>query len=134
MLENSRNFSIEYGSEKSFGVVFSFVFCLIALYPLSKSQDLNIWALLIAFIFLILGYLAPKILTIPNKLWFKFGIFIGHIMTPILMALIYFIAVLPTGLIMRILGKDLLKTRLDKKAKSYWIIRDEKMGPMKNQF
>jgi len=89
---------------------------------------------LIAVIFLILGYWAPKMLTIPNKLWFKFGILIGHVVTPILMALIYFLAVLPTGLIMRILGKDLLKTRLDKKAESYWIIRDEKMGPMKNQF
>ena len=134
MLENYRNFSIEYGSEKSFGIVFSMVFFIVGLYPLSKSQDLHIWALLIAVIFLILGYWAPKMLTIPNKLWFKFGILIGHVVTPILMALIYFLAVLPTGLIMRILGKDLLKTRLDKKAGSYWIIRDEKMGPMKNQF
>jgi len=134
MLENYRNFSIEYGSEKSFGIVFSIVSFIVGLYPLSKSQDLHIWALLIAVIFLILGYWAPKMLTIPNKLWFKFGILIGHVVTPILMALIYFLAVLPTGLIMRILGKDLLKTRLDKKAESYWIIRDEKMGPMKNQF
>ena len=134
MLENSRNFSIEYGSEKSFGVVFSFVFFLIALYSLFKGQDFHIWAFLIAFAFLMLGFWSPKTLIIPNKLWFRFGMLIGHLMTPILMVLIYFIAVLPTGLIMRILGKDLLKTRLDKKAESYWIIRDEKMGPMKNQF
>ena len=134
MLENSRNFSIEYGSEKSFGVVFSFVFFLIYLYSLFKGQDFHIWAFLIAFAFLMLGFWSPKTLIIPNKLWFRFGMLIGHLMTPILMVLIYFIAVLPTGLIMRILGKDLLKTRLDKKAESYWIIRDEKMGPMKNQF
>ena len=134
MLENNRNSSIEYGSEKSFGIVFSIVFFIVGLYPLFNSQDFHIWALLIAVIFIILSYWAPKVLTFPNKLWFKFGMLIGHLVTPILMALIYFIAVLPTGLIMRILGKDLINTRLDKKTKSYWIIRDEKMGPMKNQF
>jgi len=82
----------------------------------------------------LLAFLAPKILVLPNKLWFKFGLLIGSIVAPIVMALVYFFTVLPTGLIMRLLGKDLLKQKLDKNAKSYWVKRSEPMGSMKNQF
>jgi hypothetical protein len=76
----------------------------------------------------------PNVLSLPNKLWFKFGIVLGSIIAPIIMALVYFLTVLPTGFIMRLLGKDLLKQKLDKKDKSYWIERSESMGSMKNQF
>jgi hypothetical protein len=85
-------------------------------------------------IFLLLALLAPRILSSPNKLWFKFGLLLGSIVAPIVMALIYFVTILPTGLIMRLLGKDLLKPKLDKNAKSYWIERTEPVGSMKNQF
>ena len=81
-----------------------------------------------------LAYVAPKILSLPNKLWFKFGLLIGSIIAPILMALVYFITVLPIGLILRLLGKDLLKLRIDKNTKSYWIERSEPVGSMKQQF
>ena len=81
-----------------------------------------------------LAFVAPQILVLPNKLWFKFGILLGSIIAPVIMALVYFITVLPTGLIMPFLGKDLLKLKLDKNAKSYWIERKEPMGSMKNQF
>jgi hypothetical protein len=125
---------IEHGSEKSFGIVFSVVFLMVALYPLIYFEDFRIWALVISVIFLLLSFIAPKVLSFPNKLWFKFGIFLGSIVTPIVMILVYFITVLPTGFIMRLLGKDLLKQKLDKNAKSYWIERREPMGSMKNQF
>ena len=125
---------IEHGSEKSFGIVFSVVFLMVALYPLIYFEDFRIWALVISVIFLLLSFIAPKVLSFPNKLWFKFGIFLGSIVTPIVMILVYFITVLPTGFIMRLLGKDLLKQKLDKNAKSYWIERSEPMGSMKNQF
>ena len=81
-----------------------------------------------------LAFAAPKTLILPNKLWFKFGMLLGSFVAPIVMALVYFATVLPTGLIMRLLGKDLLKKRLDKNAKTYWIERSEPMGSMKNQF
>jgi len=81
-----------------------------------------------------LTFTAPQVLSLPNKLWFMFGTLLGSIVAPIVMALVYFITVLPIGLIMRLLGKDLLKQKLDKNAKSYWIERDEPIGPMKNQF
>ena len=126
--------STEQSSPKSFGVVFSCVFLIIALYPLITSEGLRIWALVVSIIFFLLAFLAPKILVLPNKLWFKFGLLIGSIVAPIVMALVYFVTVLPTGFIMRLLGKDLLKQKLDKNAKSYWIERKEPMGSMKNQF
>ncbi len=134
MTEISRHVSTEQSSEKSFGVVFSIVFLIVALYPLINSESLRIWALVVSIIFFLLAFLAPKILVLPNKLWFKFGLLIGSIVAPIVMAFVYFVTVLPTGLIMRLLGKDLLKQKLDKNAKSYWVKRSEPMGSMKNQF
>jgi len=134
MTEISRYVSTEQSSEKSFGVVFSIVFLIVALYPLINSESLRIWALVVSIIFFLLAFLAPKILVLLNKLWFKFGLLIGSIVAPIVMTFVYFVTVLPTGLIMRLLGKDLLKQKLDKNAKSYWIERKEPMGSMKNQF
>ena len=134
MSEKISYIQTEQSSEKSFGVVFSIVFLIVALYPLINSESLRIGALVVSIIFFLLAFLAPKILVLPNKLWFKFGLLIGSIVAPIVMAFIYFVTVLPTGLIMRLLGKDLLKQKLDKNAKSYWFKRSEPMGSMKNQF
>ena len=134
MSEIASHVSTEQSSEKSFGVVFSIVFLIVALYPLINSAGLRIWALVVSIIFFLLAFLAPQVLVLPNKLWFKFGLLIGSIVAPIVMAFVYFVTVLPTGLIMRLLGKDLLKQKLDKNAKSYWVKRSEPMGSMKNQF
>ena len=135
MSEIASHVSTEQSSEKSFGVVFSIVFLIVSLFPpLINSEGLRIWALFVSIIFFLLAFLAPKILVLPNKLWFKFGLLIGSIVAPIVMAFVYFVTVLPTGLIMRLLGKDLLKQKLDKNAKSYWVKRSEPMGSMKNQF
>jgi len=134
MSESSSNIPLEQSSPKSFGVVFSMVFLIIALYPLKNSEDIHLWALIISAVFLLLGFAVPKVLALPNKLWFKFGILLGSIIAPVVMALVYLIAVLPTGLIMRLLGKDLLKQKLDANIKSYWIKREEPIGSMKNQF
>ncbi len=134
MLEKNNNIDITQGTEKSFGIIFSIIFLIVSLYPLINSEGLRIWALVVSIIFFLLAFLAPKILVLPNKLWFKFGILLGSIIAPIVMAFVYFVTVLPTGLIMRLLGKDLLKQKLDKNAKSYWVKRSEPMGSMKNQF
>ena len=124
---------IKIGSNRSFGIVFFIVFFLIASYPLIQNGELRIWSLIICLIFLILGLINSKILTPLNKLWFKFGVFLGKIVSPIIMGIIFFLVVTPIGLIMRVFGKDVLNLKFDK-AKSYWI---EKSGPkskMKNQF
>ena len=134
MSELSSHIPIEKSSPKSFGIVFSMVFLLVALYPLINSESLRIWALVVSIIFFLLAFLAPKILVLPNKLWLKFGLLLGSIVAPIVMTLVYFFTVLPIGLIMRLLGKDILKQKLNKSAKSYWIERRESIGSMKNQF
>ena len=134
MFEKTSYIPTEKSSEKSFGVIFSIVFLIVALYPLINSEGLRIWASVVSTIFFLLAFVAPKVLVLPNKLWFKFGLLLGSIIAPIVMAMVYFITVLPTGIIMRLLGKDLLKQKLDNNAKSYWIERSEPMGSMKNQY
>jgi hypothetical protein len=134
MKEIDSHIPVERSSEKSFGIVFSIVFLIIALYPLNDAKELNLWALIISTIFLLLAFVSPKILSFPNKLWFRFGLLLGSIVAPLIMAIVYFVVILPIGLIMRLLGKDLLKNQLDKDAHSYWIERDDPVGTMKNQF
>ena len=124
---------IKLSSNRSFGIVFFIVFLLIALYPLTYSGEIRIWSVIISAIFLFLGLLNSKILSPVNKLWFKFGIFLGKIISPLIMGIIFFLVVTPIGLMMRLLGKDLLNLKYNK-SQSYWI---EKTGPkskMKNQF
>ena len=128
-----KNTEIKIGSNKSFGIVFFIVFLLIAIYPLINNGELRIWSLVVAIIFFILGLVNSKVLTPLNKLWFKFGLLLGKVISPLIMGIIFFLVVTPTALIMRIIGKDLLNLKFNNK-KSYWI---EKTGPkskMKNQF
>ena len=134
MSEHKQNIQVERGSEKSFGLVFAVVFFLVGLYPLLNNKDILLWPLIIALIFLLLSYLAPKILSVPNKLWFKLGLALGAVVAPVVMALVYFTTVVPIGLIMRLMGKDMLRQKLDKNAKSYWIVRDLPMGSRRDQF
>ena len=125
--------NIQIPSNKSFGIVFAIVFFLIAFYPLINSGETRIWSVLISLIFLVLGLINSKILAPLNKLWFKFGIFLGKIISPIIMGIIFFLVVTPIGLLMRLLGNDLINLKYNNN-KSYWI---EKSGPkskMKNQF
>lgn len=112
------------GSERSFGIVFACVFALIGLVPLLLGHDLRIWALVVAAIFLAVAFLAPRLLAPLNWLWFKFGLLLHHIVNPVIMALIFFGAVLPTAVMVRLFGKDLLRLKRDASAKSYWIERD----------
>ena len=125
--------NIKISSNRSFGIVFFVVFFLISLYPLINDNELRIWSLLISLGFLILGLKNSKLLTPFNKLWFRFGLLLGKIISPLIMGIIFFIVVTPIGIIMRLLRKDLLNLKFNQKN-SYWI---EKTGPkskMKNQF
>ena len=107
-------------SNRNFGVIFFLVFLLIALYPLTYDGEITKWSIAISLIFLILGLLNSKILTPLNNLWFKFGIILGKIISPLIMSIIFFLVVTPIGLLMRVLGKDLLNLKFNKN-KSYWI-------------
>ena len=124
---------IKISSNRSFGIVFFIVFLLIGIYPLLNNDDVRIWSIIISIAFLILGLLNSKILLPLNKIWFKFGILLGKIISPLIMGLIFFVVVTPIGLLMRLFNKDLLNLKFNK-SKSYWIEKSEPKSKMKNQF
>ena len=124
---------IKISSNKSFGIVFAVVFSLIALWPLLKGNEIRLWSLIISIIFLTLGLLNSKILTPLNKLWFKLGVLLGNFIAPIIMGIIFFFVVTPTGIIMKLLRKDLIKLKKNNDD-SYWIEKKDIKSSMKNQF
>jgi len=135
MFEHNKSyFKIKGGTERSFGLVFAAVFTIIGFYPLWYNENIRLWACIIAFIFLFFGIFFPKILIVPNKLWFKLGLLLGAIVAPIVMGMIFFLTVTPIGIIMRLFGKDVINQKIKKNAKSYWIKRNKSVSSMKNQF
>jgi hypothetical protein len=124
-------------SERSFGLFFSAVFAIIALLPLLGGDSIRAWPLIIASIFVMLAIVTPSVLAPVNKLWMKFGLLLHRIVSPLALGVVFYLTVLPTGLILRIIGKDPLRLRFDSKVESYWIIRDPP-GPtaesLNNQF
>ena len=128
-----KNSKIKIGSNKSFGIVFFTVFLIIAIWPLLNGYEIRYWSLIISIVFLLLGTLNSKILTPLNKIWFKIGILLGNVISPIVMSIIFFLVVTPTSFIMKILGKDLLNLKKNTKN-SYWIEKQKQNSRMKNQF
>ena len=124
---------IKLPSNRNFGIVFSIVFLIISLWPLLNQNDIRIWSLIISGIFLVLGIINSKLLSLLNKIWFKFGIFLGNFIAPIVMGIVYFMVVTPTGLIMKLFGKDSLNLKNNNKD-TYWIKKDNSNSDLKNQF
>ena len=120
-------------SNRNFGIVFTIVFLIISFWPLLKNGDIRYWSLIISLIFFVLALINSKILTPLNKVWMKFGLILGKIVSPLVMGLIFFFVVTPTGIIMRLLGKDILNLK-KKSASTYWIKKENKNNNMKNQF
>ena len=125
---------IKISSNRNFGLVFFIVFLIVSTWPLTNEEPVRIWSTIISLVFLILGLMNSKLLTPLNKLWFKFGMILGAIIAPIAMGVVFFLVVTPIGLIMKIMGKDLLNKKYDKKKRTYWIKRDTSIGSMKRQF
>ena len=124
---------VQIGSNRSFGIVFFLVFLIISLYPYLNQNDIRIWSLILSIIFLILGLLNSKILSPLNKLWFKFGLLLAKIISPIVMGIIFFFVVTPIGLLMRCLRKDILNLKYNNNN-TYWSKRSGPKSKMKNQF
>ena len=125
--------SIKISSNRSFGLVFFIIFLIISLYPLLDKQEIRLWSLLIALIFLILGLINSKFLTPLNKIWYRFGMLLGNIVSPIAMSIVFFLVVTPTAIIIKICGKDILNLKKNN-SKSYWIDVKNQNSKMKNQF
>ena len=121
-------------SNKSFGILFFAVFLGFGLWPITNNNSPNIYLIIIASTFLILALLNSKILSPLNSIWIKFGEYLGKIIAPIVMAIIYFVILTPISLIVRLFGKDLLSLKFTKQIKTYWIKRTKDLNSMNKQF
>jgi hypothetical protein len=124
-------------SNRSFGAVFTAFFIVVGVWPLLRAEPLRHWALATAGAVLAATLLAPGLLTLPNRLWTRFGELLHRVVSPLVLAVMFYLVIAPIGLLMRAVGKDPLRLRIDRNADSYWIRRDPP-GPspdsMKNQF
>jgi predicted membrane metal-binding protein len=137
--ENARSFDDRPPpSLKSFGLTFAAVFAIVGLWPLVwRHADPRWWALAVAALFAAVTFLAPQILKPLNQLWHRFGLLLHGIISPIILGLMFFVAVTPIALVLRLFGKRLIPTGFDSAATSYWVERTPP-GPdpqsLKNQF
>ena len=120
-------------SNRSFGLLFFFVFIIIGLWPIINSESIRIWSVVISLIFFILGIFNAKILTPLNKVWMSFGKLLGNFVSPLVMGIIFFGVVTPTGLILKLFSKDILNLKKNKND-TYWLKKNNSNNNMKNQF
>lgn len=125
--------SMKLPSNRSFGILFFVVFFVIGIWPILNDGEYRIWSILISSVFLFLGIINSNFLTPLNKLWMKFGLLLGMIVTPIVMGIIFFLVVTPTGILLRLFRKDILKLKKNK-SNTYWTLKDNDNNDMRNQF
>ncbi|UYN95186.1 MAG: hypothetical protein KIT25_24785 [Enhydrobacter sp.] len=133
----SREEHVEGGSDRGFGYVFAGVFGIVTAISLWRSGTTWHWSLPLAAAFLVVALVHPKLLAPLNRLWLKFGLLLYKVMNPLILGLLFFVTIMPIGLVMRAFGKDFLRLKLDRNASSYWIVRTPPGPPpqsMKNQF
>ena len=132
-----RKEEVKGSSNRGFGIVFAVFFAILTFSPLTHGGEIRWWCFTIAGAFLAAAYLAPRLLTPLNWLWTRFGLLLHHVMNPLIMGLMFFLTVTPVGFVMRMMGKDPLRLKIDRGAKTYWILRDPP-GPapdtMRRQF
>ena len=113
-------------TNRSFGILFFIVFSIISIWPILSGNELRLWSFIVAIIFLIMGITKSRFLTPLNIAWIKFGELLGVIISPLIMGLVYFLVVLPIGILMRVLGKDLLSLKFNKNIETYWNKKEAK--------
>lgn len=124
------------GSDRNFGVVFAAFFLLFALWPIVRGEPIRLWSLIVAGFFFGAAFFSPHIFSLPNRLWFQFGLLLGKVLTPIIMGTLFLAAVLPVALVLRLLGKDTMRLRPDPSLESYWLPKASVLTPetLKDQF
>lgn len=125
------------GSNRSFGLIFAVFFCLVALLPAVHGAPVRWWALGVAILFAAIAFLAPRALSPLNWVWFKLGMLLHHVVNPVIMAVMFYGAILPMALLLRALGKDVLRLKRAPESASYWIPREPPApapGSMSKQF
>ena len=132
ILGQKKEIKINKKNNITFGILFFIFFLIIALYPLVSVGVVRIWSVILSLVFLIITIIRPNLFTFLNRLWIQFGIFLGKIISPIVMGLVFFFVVTPIGILVRILKKDVMG--LKRGESSYWINRKDKLQSMKKQF
>lgn len=128
---------VDGASNRSFGFVFAIVFLIIGTWPLWGGGAPRWWSLILAAAFAVFAVAMPRVLSVPNRLWMKFGLLLGRIVSPIALGILFYLVFLPTGMLMRLVGKDPMKLKRDDAAVTYWVSRDPPGPPptsMTNQF
>jgi len=115
---------IEGSSDRSFGLVFAAVFAVVAAWPLTSGQALRWWAVAVAAAFALLALVKPRLLAAPNRLWTRFGVLLGKVVSPVALGILFYGVMSPLGIALRLAGKDPLRLKRDKASTSYWIARD----------
>jgi len=126
--------NIKAGHIRSFGIVFFFVFIIIALFPLLNNHEIRFWSLIVGFIFLFLGLVKSPILKPLNLIWIKFGFFLGKLIAPIIIGIVYFIVVFPTFLLLKLFKKNYLNIKYEQNKSTYWTKVMDKQSTMRDQF
>lgn len=130
----SRQEKIKASSNKNFGLTLGFVFCLLAVLPLLIGKAMPFWLFILGSILLIVALAKPGLLSLPNTLWLRLGLFLNKLVSPLILFILFYFVFLPTGLILKIFSKDILDIKIDKSKKSYWIKSEEMILNMKEQF
>ena len=134
MLESKSYFKIEYSSERKFGLLFAFVFLIIALYPKYYGNDINYWFIIFSSLLFFASIFFSQLLIFPNKLWIKLGLILGYLISPIIMFFIFVLTFYPIGFIFKIFNIDFINKNYDLEKKTYWISRKNKMESLKKLF
>ncbi len=133
----TREEHIQGSSDRTFGFVFATLFIIIACWPLFFDGAIRWWSIAIAAMFTLAALIKPTLLSRMNRLWMKFGILLGKVVSPIALGILFYLVITPTGVMMRLTGKDPLRLKFDPAADSYWIPREPpgpQPGSMNNQF
>jgi hypothetical protein len=123
-------------SDRAFGVVFAVGFGAWALLPLLHGRGVRGWALAVAALFLAAALALPRVLAPLNWAWTRLGMLLARMSNPIILAVLFYLVLMPVGLLMRIVGKRPLQLGFDPHARSYWTPREPGPAPdtMKRQF
>ena len=133
-MENRSNIKINIPTEKNFSKVCFIFFVICSFFIFENYKFLSILLFLFALFILISGFYLPKLLKIPNRIWFYFGIYLGRFVSPVIMGVIYFLILFPTSILSKLIGKNSINTKFDVSTKSYWINRETPIQPFKDQF
>ena len=114
---------VKASSDRSFGLVFAAVFAIVAFWPWMSGGGARLWALALAAFFVATAVVRPRLLRPLSRAWFKIGLILHHVMTPIVMGVIFVLGVVPTAVVMRMRRKDLLRIDPRRRGETNWVVR-----------